>query len=169
MKKELGKKIIKDIKKGEIKMKSPVVVWIEKMGLNGLVLSTVLGMGFIFGFIYYWFIFNTPILSQDISSNIKILFYLAPLMWILVFGGLSILLLLFIRQYDFSYKKPLSYILFLVFLSLVFFGYFFNQNQSTKQIYKKNCDCMERFSKIEELKKQGIISTDSPHKCSMME
>lgn len=169
MKTKLNSKIIKEIKTGEIIMTSPFVIWLEKAGLNGLVLLTILGMGFIFGFIYYWFIFNTPVLGNNFFDNIKILFYLAPLMWILVFGGLSILLLLFLRQYDFSYKKPISYILFFIFLSLTIFGYFFNQNQSTKRIYKQNCDCAERGRKIEMLKKQGIILPNSPQRCSMMD
>lgn len=168
MKTKLSKKITKEIKTGEIRIKSPLIIWLEKIGLNGLVLLVMLGMGFIFGFIYYWFIFNTPVLSNDIFNNIKILFYLAPSMWVLVFGGLSVLLILFIRQYDFSYKKPLSFVLFFIFLLLIFFGYIFNQNKSAKQIYKQNCDCVERFQKIEELKRQGIILPESPQNCSMM-
>jgi glucan phosphoethanolaminetransferase (alkaline phosphatase superfamily) len=169
MKTKLSKKITKEIKTGEIKIKSSVIVWLEKIGLGGLVSATILGMGFIFGFIYYWYIFNTPVLNSDLLNNMKILFHLAPFAWILVFGILFFLLLSFLRQYDFSYKKPFSYILIFILFILIICGYFFNVSQPSKQIYKQNCDCVERFLKIEELKKQGIILPDSPQSCSMME
>lgn len=168
MKKNKENNFLKDINSGKLKIKPKFQIFLEKIGLGGLFFLSIISLSFVFGFIYYWFIFNTEILTNDFILNFKILFSLAPVFWIFLFLFLFLILLLFLRQYDFSYKKPFLIIIsVLVFLVLIF-AYGFYKHPPARRFYQKQCNCMERQKKMIDLEKQGIIIEKQKEECPMM-
>ena len=116
MSKKLEEKIIKDIKSGSIKMRPK---WIFVVGsiftAIGVLLATSLGL---LSIQLIRFRLNHP----GSAGSVKIMTVIASLPWYI--PVLTILALIsgyyFLKQYDFSYRKNISYILGLIIVGLIF-------------------------------------------------
>ncbi len=184
MKKNIAERIKKAIEKGDIKMRTRTSVLTERWGIKGMALFLMGGLIFIIGFIFYWMYLNNDLLSgiygeMGIGSYIRSFPYVLPLLFILIFG----MLILILRKYDFSYKKPFILILVLIFIFISITALIFSSQPMGRRMYQQS-DTYLKINKMgnnivwgtvvsiennkikietEEKGKVSVITTDSTH------
>ncbi|MBU1165252.1 hypothetical protein KKA15_06890 [Patescibacteria group bacterium] len=141
---EIKKQIMAKVSKDEIKMTSKWVFIAKKLGLHSGMALTIIVIIFLLNAFFYYIKSNDLLLSLHYGPAVwqKFLHSL-PYELILTIIVLVVLLNYFIKQFDFSYKKPFLTIFLLfvgiiiVFASLIFitnFNFYLKQNLSSTNI-----------------------------------
>ena len=138
MKKTVADKIKQKISKGEIKMRSRLSVWFEKIGIDGGITLILISLVLIVGLISYWANNNSDLLFSGygrygLLSFAKSFPYLLLVTFIFLFGLLTFLF----RKFDASYKKPFAIILSLIFSLVLIFGWFSSKQNFGKKLYQR--------------------------------
>jgi len=138
MKKKLKNNILNKIEKGELKMRSRLSVFLEKLGIGSSMVVLFLGLIILAGVISYWFKLNNDLIFGGYGKyGLRIFTQTFPYILVLSFICLFFLLSLLLRKFDFSYKKSfISILSFILGLALVF-GWVSLKNPIGRKFYQK--------------------------------
>ncbi len=138
MKKTIADTVTNKITKGEIKMKSRFSIWAEKLGINGSMFVVFCFLTLTLGFILYWINSNNDLLLGGYGRiGLSSFFQSFPYLFVGVFIVLIILLTLLFRTFDFSYKKPLVFILLSVVVGIALLGWFSTKQPVGQRLYQQ--------------------------------
>lgn len=138
MKKTIADKIKQKINRGEIKMRSRLSVWFEKIGIDSGITLILISLVLIAGLISYWANNNNDLLFAGYGRYGLLSFAQSfPYLLLVTFIFLFILLTILFRKFDASYKKPFAIILSLIFSLVLLFGWFSNKQNFGKKLYQR--------------------------------
>jgi len=138
MKKTVADKIKQKINRGEIKMRSRLSVWFEKIGIDSGVTLILISLVFIAGLISYWTNNNNDLLFAGYGRYGLLSFAQSfPYLLLILFIFLFILLTMLFRKFDASYKKPFVVILSLILSLVLLFGWFSSKQNFGKKLYQR--------------------------------
>jgi len=138
MKKTIAETITNKIEKGEIKMKSRFSIWAEKLGINSSMFIVFGFLIFTLGFILYWINSNSDLLFGGYGeAGLSSFFQSFPYIFVAVFIVLLILLTFLFRTFDFSYKRPLIFILLFVVAGIALLGWFSIKQPAGQRLYQQ--------------------------------
>lgn len=138
MKKTAADKIKQRINRGEIKMRSRLSVWFEKIGIDSGIVLILISLVLIAGLISYWANNNNDLLFAGYGRYGLLSFAQSfPYLLLVLFIFLFILLTLLFRKFDASYKKPFFIILSLIFSFVLLFGWFSSKQNFGKELYQR--------------------------------
>lgn len=124
MKKTIADSISNKIKKGEVTMRSRSSVWVEKLGLDGSLVTLLVLLIIIAGFVFYWINSNNDLLFGGYGQYGLVSFFQSfPYIFVVVFFLFFLFLIGIFRKFDFSYKRPFFMILFLIFSGVLILGW----------------------------------------------
>jgi hypothetical protein len=137
MKKTVANKIKQKINNGEIKMRSRLSIWFEKIGIDGSITLILVSLIIIAGLISYWANNNNDLLfagygRYGLLSFIKSFPYPLLVTFIFLFALLTFLF----RKFDASYKKPFAIIISLILSLILLFGWFSSKQNFGKKLYQ---------------------------------
>ncbi len=119
-------------------MKSRFSIWAEKLGINGSMFVVFCFLIFTLGFILYWINSNNDLLLGGYGgAGLSSFLQSFPYLFVAVFIILLIFLTLLFRTFDFSYKKPLVFILLSVVVGIVLLGWFSIKQPAGQRLYQQ--------------------------------
>jgi hypothetical protein len=138
MTKQNKEQVMLKINKGQVKMRSYLSVWAEKLGIGSTALLVTLMLAFLTGGIFYWVKINQDIFTVNYGPYGWRMFvesfpYLLVMGFVLLFVALSWLL----KRYDFSYKRPLIAVFAVLLAILALLGYMMVNESNVNAYYKK--------------------------------
>lgn len=138
MKKTIAESVSDKIKKGEVRMRSRFSVLAEKLGTGGVGALFIAILVMVAGFILYWAGYNYDLLSGGYGLSGPLSFvqsfpYLPAAAFLIVLAALVFIL----RRYDFSYKKPLLFILAFVVAAVAALGYLWSRQPAGARFYQR--------------------------------
>lgn len=139
MKKTVADTIQNKIKKGELKMRSPFSVWIEKLSLDSSVIMIIISLIFVSGLAFYWTNNNNDLLFSGYGKYGALSFIQSfPYFLLILFVLLFVFLTFLFRKFDISYKKPFIAIFSIIFSFILLFGWISTQYPLGQRLYRNN-------------------------------
>lgn len=123
---------------GEVKMRTRVSIWFEKLGINGgmAVLASLLVL--VSGLLLYWINSNNDLLLGGYGRYGLFTFAQSfPYALALVFLLLFMILILLFRTFDFSYKNHFLAIVLVVFMGALFLGWLSMRYPLGQRLYQQ--------------------------------
>lgn len=138
MKKTVAEIIKNKIKTGEIRMKSPFVIVMEKLSLKGGIAMLLGLLVLMAGLLAYWTSTNNDLLFGGYGRyGISSFMSSFPYMGVSIFFALFLIVGLLFRTFDFSYKKPFVPLLVMVFIGIVVLGWIFMRQPVGQRLYQR--------------------------------
>lgn len=138
MKKTVAEIINNKIKTGEIRMKSPLVIVMEKLSLKGGIVVLLGALVLMAGLLAYWTSTNNDLLFGGYGRyGISSFMSSFPYMGAAIFLVLFLLIGFLFRTFDFSYKKPFVPLLIMVFIGIVTLGWIFMRQPVGQRLYQR--------------------------------
>ena len=138
MKKTLANTITDNIKEGKLTMRTRLSVVAERLGLQSCLVIILGLLTLSIGFVLYWVSNNNDLLFGGYGRYGMLSFVQSfPYLFAGVFLLLFIFLIVVFRQFDISYKKPLSLILFLTTIGIVLLGWITIRQPFGQRLYQQ--------------------------------
>ena len=138
MKKTIADSVSEKITRGEVTMRSRFSIWTEKLKLDGSVVLLLAFLTLIAGLVFYWVNSNNDLLFGGYGQyGLSSFFQSFPYIFVIGFIALFIFLIFIFRKYDFSYKKPFSFVLLLVAIGILVIGWVTIKQPMSQQLYQQ--------------------------------
>jgi len=139
MKKTIADKIQHKIKKGELIMRSPFSIWIEKLSLDSGLIMIIILLILVSGLTFYWTNNNFELIFGGYGKYGLLSFVQSfPYFLLVLFVFLFVLLIFLFRKFDVSYKKPFIVIFSMIFSFVLLFGWISTQYPLGQKLYRNN-------------------------------
>lgn len=138
MKKTVAEIINNKIDTGEIQMKSPFTIWMEKLTLNGGITLLLSLLVLVAGLLAYWTNNNHDLLFSGYGRyGLYSFFRSFPYILTGIFIFFFILTGLLFRKFDFSYKKPFFPILLFILMGILVLGWILMRQPAGQRFYQE--------------------------------
>jgi len=127
--------IISKIKNDRINIRSKLSVITEKLGFDSLVVLIFGALTVLGGVMLVWLIYSRDLLTDYGSYGWISFIQSFPFIQAVVFFTVFLLLILTIRRFDFSYKKPLVLVIGVLFICVLAIAWILSFNPNTKDMF----------------------------------
>jgi len=125
------------IQKGEVKMRSKLSVFTERLGIESSMILLFLGLIFFSGLVSLWFKTNSDLIFGEYGKyGLRSFIEAFPYLFVMIFIVFFILLSILLKKFDISYKKPFIIILSVILGLAMLFGLYSVNTPYGKRFYQ---------------------------------